>query len=777
MQKKEGTCRRQLRMSFFRAYMLVLLVPILCVAAVYGLAFFQLQVHSQQTVRTLLENSAYNVDAKVLQYDSELQNLTNNKDIQTLLAHDQFERGSAQIADAYRVILNTNRKLCGDSSIFDYYIYPNKGDITISSKTVHLDAGSFYDSVYKWSAYSREEWEKYISGNSHERFVIPAANTKKGIPGGEASTNTRGNVITLVRTLPVSDLSEQNGYVALFLGEQEILRLLKSLDIGDNGFVRVFDENGVLISSSGAAPDGFSMDVKQLKESDGKMVRLGGKKFAVSSVKSPLLGWTFAVAMPFLHPAGILKNLPGIFFFPLLLSFVIGSAAAVYLSQKNASPWDLFADEFKLTGRDRTIQNAAMKIWEAVRNNKELNVFQRELLIRVRSGILRELLSPCTNRKRVDDISEALDISLDAPYYCLIYVHFSKENDKHGQEKYIMLFQDLIEKSGREVLGEEPADKWFALILLNAADRKTVIEEAAVTAAKQSGESCVFAISYIFAEPEETYPVRLSLEKAMRENTSAAKEQQGCEIIWLTAPESIRNRRFFVPIDFEISLLEQIKLTNVLGVKMLFEDIRNSNMCSDMISAILLREQVCAAVARVLCNVGCEMGEIAEITGKISSLPSDESITYASQKLSEVAVSYCETNREEDRMIEYVKDRYSDSGLCIDHMKTAFSVSSRMLQLAFFQKTGKTFSDYLEWLRLEKACRLLSDHTIQVMDVAEAVGYENDHSFRRAFKRRFGIKPYEFRKYINYNAGILEPHRSDFNPKNEIRRRSVPVDP
>ena len=51
-----------------------------------------------------------------------------------------------------------------------------------------------------------------------------------------------------------------------------------------------------------------------------------------------------------------------------------------------------------------------------------------------------------------------------------------------------------------------------------------------------------------------------------------------------------------------------------------------------------------------------------------------------------------------------------------------------------------SFSDYLEQVRINKACDLLQQLT-PVKDVSKQVGYNSDYSFRRAFKRIMGMPP------------------------------------
>ena len=61
------------------------------------------------------------------------------------------------------------------------------------------------------------------------------------------------------------------------------------------------------------------------------------------------------------------------------------------------------------------------------------------------------------------------------------------------------------------------------------------------------------------------------------------------------------------------------------------------------------------------------------------------------------------------------------------------------------QHTGKTYGDYVETLRMEEAVRLLSNTDMLVSDIATLLGYENQNTFFKAFKRFYQVAPGAFR--------------------------------
>lgn len=61
------------------------------------------------------------------------------------------------------------------------------------------------------------------------------------------------------------------------------------------------------------------------------------------------------------------------------------------------------------------------------------------------------------------------------------------------------------------------------------------------------------------------------------------------------------------------------------------------------------------------------------------------------------------------------------------------------------RNTGKSFSEYLNDYRLEKAAEMLRSTDERIADIAYDVGFANVTYFNRLFKSRFGHSPKELR--------------------------------
>ena len=94
----------------------------------------------------------------------------------------------------------------------------------------------------------------------------------------------------------------------------------------------------------------------------------------------------------------------------------------------------------------------------------------------------------------------------------------------------------------------------------------------------------------------------------------------------------------------------------------------------------------------------------------------------------------------------FIDCHYSEPNLSLEEVAAAAQISPGYLSRLLKHETGFSFVDYLTRVRITKAVQIMNDPAVKVYEVAEAVGYQSQHYFSRAFKRVFGRSPVEYRK-------------------------------
>jgi AraC-like DNA-binding protein len=83
--------------------------------------------------------------------------------------------------------------------------------------------------------------------------------------------------------------------------------------------------------------------------------------------------------------------------------------------------------------------------------------------------------------------------------------------------------------------------------------------------------------------------------------------------------------------------------------------------------------------------------------------------------------------------------------LSLDDIARRLASSRRQLQRAYAEIGGTTFRTHLTDVRMRKAAELLAGGRLTVREVAHRVGYRQPAQFAKAFRRRHGAAPSDFR--------------------------------
>lgn len=75
-----------------------------------------------------------------------------------------------------------------------------------------------------------------------------------------------------------------------------------------------------------------------------------------------------------------------------------------------------------------------------------------------------------------------------------------------------------------------------------------------------------------------------------------------------------------------------------------------------------------------------------------------------------------------------------------------FGVSESSFKFYVKGILGDSYLNYFRKKRMEKAGELLESTTMKIIEVANAVGYENQGKFAKVFAETYGVSPLEFRR-------------------------------
>lgn len=101
---------------------------------------------------------------------------------------------------------------------------------------------------------------------------------------------------------------------------------------------------------------------------------------------------------------------------------------------------------------------------------------------------------------------------------------------------------------------------------------------------------------------------------------------------------------------------------------------------------------------------------------------------------------------EQHRYIAYINEHFKTVSL--SGVAAYFNISVAHCSRLIKALTGKKFTDIVKEIRLRHALSMLASTNLKVSDISYTLGYKNQETFMRCFKKTFGLSPGQYRNGI-----------------------------
>lgn len=105
------------------------------------------------------------------------------------------------------------------------------------------------------------------------------------------------------------------------------------------------------------------------------------------------------------------------------------------------------------------------------------------------------------------------------------------------------------------------------------------------------------------------------------------------------------------------------------------------------------------------------------------------------------------------QIIRWIDEHLMES-LKIDQVAVDFGMSRSLFSREFRRHTGKSFIEYCNVRRIEKAAMALATTQVSIANVAFSCGFSNLSNFHRQFKSVYGLAPGAFRSKMIEEGGV-----------------------
>lgn len=102
---------------------------------------------------------------------------------------------------------------------------------------------------------------------------------------------------------------------------------------------------------------------------------------------------------------------------------------------------------------------------------------------------------------------------------------------------------------------------------------------------------------------------------------------------------------------------------------------------------------------------------------------------------------------------KYLQNNYMICDISLDSVSEILNINASYFSVLFKRAFGVNFVDYLTELRMNAAKELLTDPIRSTAEVASMVGYESANYFARAFKKKVGMTPTDYRRAARQKEG------------------------
>jgi AraC-like DNA-binding protein len=136
---------------------------------------------------------------------------------------------------------------------------------------------------------------------------------------------------------------------------------------------------------------------------------------------------------------------------------------------------------------------------------------------------------------------------------------------------------------------------------------------------------------------------------------------------------------------------------------------------------------------------------VLELISILHDLSTSRNMRILSHANFNVAEKHSYNSRRIENAFEYMNQNF-DKSITLSEVARLANMTEVSFSRFFKQRTGNTFIDSLNEIRLGHATRILIETTENVSEVAYDCGFNNISNFNRIFKKKKGCTPKEFRE-------------------------------
>lgn len=599
------------------------------------------------------------------------------------------------------------------------------------------------DYYYEWiNTYPLEEhsrWLSYLTNEDyHNRFLLLE-------DFSELLSTDRDYYMYVV---DMNDLfyMDANAAVSLVFETNELTKLFDCLSASNDGLLIITDADGKTILSANENYAYNSGAVLALDYSD-KFASYATDEDVVTIGKyySANTGYTYYYSFPSFESTTSTDAMQLMFILTFAFSVITGGVIIFFLAKRNVRP----------------IIELGQELHEAVEAQNQLQEMvdnQRPIIC---TSYVRQLMSgTVTSEEEASYIHNYLELGESSYYNVLYVVVYNNANDSNGnlpedrdtpEELQEIIANALKNFFGTPLYFFSPSDRTYAVLLnCNANEEKDYVLNISNIVSRLHDYMLDTYDIWLFAGIGRNTDSLMNVWESYQQATEAVSYTTKNYIFYPYEFIKKKSNVFYYPPEISTKLIHFISTGNTAQVLELFNLIHQENIEERSLPINLLK-YLLSDIRNTLLKARFALPSNADPeTVKLLDERFNEHLSF---KLCEdIALSLCGlfTTESDDNNLastieKYIVKNYKDPSLGLNKISDEFQISESYFSHMFKEKTGVNFSTYLENIRMTEAARLIKETDISLNELFIAVGYNNANSFRRAFKKVYGVTPSSMR--------------------------------
>lgn len=211
------------------------------------------------------------------------------------------------------------------------------------------------------------------------------------------------------------------------------------------------------------------------------------------------------------------------------------------------------------------------------------------------------------------------------------------------------------------------------------------------------------------------------------------------------------------PYDLEKALISKAKMGDSKEANAILNDLLGYVFFSEGNSLEIIKSraiELCSLLSRSAIEGGAPTDNILKLNNHfLKNIQEITNIDILCMKLQEIVETFseCMFNYIPSKNSELIKramiyiSQHFNEPITLEDVSSFVHLHPSYFSSMFRQSTGSSFKEYLNMVRIEEGKRLLANTDFPIIDIAVAIGFEDQSYFSKVFKKHTGMTPKQFR--------------------------------